>query len=107
MSKLKFNSKNIYNSAIFYKECSSELRKLCDEMRVVSGEIQDAWKGVDSDIYISQYNNFISYLNNINVFLENKSELLNKASNLHNEVDNELSDQFKRSSVDDEQEYRY
>ena len=105
MSKLKFNSKNIYNSSVFYNECSSELSILCNEMREVAKDIQDAWKGVDSDIYISQYTNYINYLKNINVFLNNKSELLNKASNLHNEVDNELGTQFKRSIVDDEQEY--
>lgn len=107
MSKLIFNSKNIYDASIFYKECSSELEALRLEMEKVIIDIRDAWKGADSDIYIGQYRNYVNYLKNINVFLENKSELLSKASNLHNEVDNELSNQFKRSMVDDEQRDRY
>lgn len=106
MSKLKFNNKKIYDSALFYKECSLQLDNIRKRMQEISNEIGDSWKGADSEIYISQYNNYINYLKNVSVFLENKSELLSKASNLHNDIDNELCEQFKRSNID-EQDDRY
>lgn len=101
MVKMKFNSKNIYDSAVFYNQCSEELISLCEQMKGVSSEIGQAWQGSDSEIYISKYNNYIEYLKNVSTFLTNKSLLLTKASRLHNEVDNELCEQFKRSKVDE------
>ena len=101
MSRMKFNCKNIYSGAVFYDEYAEEFSELRERMMELSKEIEAAWQGEDSKIYLNKYNNYIEYLKSVTIFLENKSKLLKNAAIIHNDIDNELCEQFKRSKFDE------
>lgn len=101
--KIKINCRKVYDTGMSYENLSSDLKRIQDDMKMISDGVLDAWAGVDSQNFNTKFLSHIDQLNSLIDFLEFKSGLLKRTALNHNAVDKEFLEKMKRSDMDEQQ----
>ncbi len=98
---LRINYKKVYDTGLYYKYISEILECKKEELKAISSNIQDSWKGVDSHNFLVSFNNHIEELNYLIEFLDNDSSVLKGCALDHNSTDSKFAENMKRSDIDE------
>lgn len=100
-SILKINCKRVYKSAMDFDELNQKYCLLLEKMQNISSGISESYSGIDSKIFVNNFNNYITSLEKISTFLSNKSNIMKEAAKKHSQIDNSLLEEIKRSDIDE------
>ena len=99
--KIKINCKRVYETGLKYTKQAELIMKEQQKLNAISGEIESAWTGADSNNFLVSFNKHIEELNNIMAFLNNESGILKANALEHSNIDINFTNKMKRSGMDD------
>lgn len=99
MMPIKINCRKVYETGIKYQKAAETIKESQNELESISSEILSAWTGGDSNNFLISFNEHIKKLENIEDFLDSNGVILRGDALDHNTVDNDFSEQMKRSEI--------
>lgn len=98
-NRIKINCKYVYETALKYDEIMNNILDDQKKLSEISANIPNYWEGVASHNFRVSFEKHIGSLDDIINTLGNSSNVLKGSALEHNSVDNDFSEQMKRSDI--------
>ena len=97
--RIRINCKKVYDNGVDYIENSEEILEIQKDLKQISEDIKNAWKGADDHNFGVSFNKHIADLDLIIGFLSENGDLLKQNASGHEGIDNNFATQMERSEI--------